>query len=154
MIDSLLYRPQNLFDQLSHLQRALLRSPSSDGLPDAIRRVAAGSFPPVNVARTADSIEVYAFAPGLDAPSIEVTVERGILKISGEREPFAQSESSGTHQYAAERPHGRFTRAITLPDDVDQTKVSAKYRDGLLCISLGLQQASQPLRINVQEGTS
>lgn len=150
MIDSLFYRPQGLFDQLSSLHRALTHTLSADGVPDAIRSGAAGSFPPLNVGRTADSVEVYAFAPGLDAATIDVTVERGILKISGERKPFALPEGAKPHQYAAERPHGRFTRALTLPDDVDNTKVQAKYRDGLLCISLGLQEAAKPQRIEVQ----
>lgn len=150
MIDSLFHRPQGLFDQLASLHQALSQTLSSDGLPDAIRSNAAGGFPPLNVGRTADSVEVYAFAPGLDASSIDVTVERGILKISGERKPVAHQEGAGVHQYAAERPHGRFTRALTLPDDVDNTKVQAKYRDGLLCISLGLKETAKPLRINVQ----
>jgi HSP20 family protein len=150
MIDSLFYRPQGLFDQLSTLHRALSHTLSSDGVPDAIRSGAAGGFPPLNVGRTTDTVEVYAFAPGLDAATIDVTVERGVLKISGERKPFAQPGSDVPHQYAAERPHGRFTRALTLPEDVDNAKVQAKYRDGLLCVSLGLKETAKPLRINVQ----
>lgn len=150
MIDSLFYRPQGLFDQLSSLHRALTHTLSSDGVPDAIRSGAAAGFPPLNVGRTAESVEVYAFAPGLDAATIDVTVERGVLKISGERKPFAQPGSGSAQQYAAERPHGRFTRALTLPDDVDTAKVQAKYQDGLLCISLGLQETAKPQRIQVQ----
>jgi len=150
MIDTMIYGPQGLFDQLTSLHRALSRSLASDGLPDAIRSVAAGGYPAINVARTANSLEVYAFAPGLDASSIDVTVERGVLKISGERQPFVQHPGNDRQQYAAERPCGRFSRALTLFDDIDNTNVEATYRDGVLCISLGLQEAAKPQRIAVQ----
>jgi len=149
MIDDLFYRPQGLFDQLASLHRTLARSLSTDGAPDGIRSVASGSAPLVNVGRTARSVEVYAFAPGLDADSIDVTIERGILRIAGERKPVAQAD--GRRQaYAQERAQGRFTRALTLPDDVDTSKVEARYRDGVLRVSIALQEAAEPQRITVQ----
>lgn len=150
MLDTMLYRPQELFDQLSSLHQALSRSLAGDGLPDAIRSVAAGSFPGINVGRTAKTVEVYAFAPGLDAPSIDVTVERGVLKISGERRGAARAAAEKVQAYAAERPQGQFTRALSLPDDIDTSKVEATYRDGVLQISIGLQETAQPKRIAVQ----
>jgi len=149
MLDSLFYS-DSLFDQLTSLQQALARSMSGDGTPNAIRSVAAGSFPGLNVGRTPKTVEVYAFAPGLDANSIDVTVERGVLRISGERRADAQAANPEVQTYAAERPQGRFTRALSLPDDVDTSKVEAKYRDGVLQVSIGLQEGSQPQRITVQ----
>lgn len=150
MLDTLFYRPQGLFEQLDTLQRALARSLGADGAPDGIRAVAAGSFPAVNVGRTARSVEVYAFAPGLDAQAIEVTVERGVLKIAGERPAAAPRAERGVQVYASERPHGRFSRVLSLPDDVDTGKVEASYRDGVLRVSIGLLEAAQPQRIAVQ----
>ena len=150
MLDTVFYRPQGLFDQLNTLHHALTRSLALDGAPDAIRSVAAGAYPGVNVGRTAKSLEVYAFAPGLDAGSIDVTVERGVLKISGERRTPEQGKESKVQAYAAERAFGRFSRAISLTDDVDTSKVEAKYRDGVLHVSIGLQESTQPQRIAVQ----
>lgn len=149
MFDTLFYRPQGLLDQLATLQQALSRSLASDGMPNGIRSAAAGSFPPINVGRTGKSIEVYAFAPGLDAGSIDVTIERGILKISGERKPV-EPGNGPVQVYAAERWHGRFSRAISLPDDVDTSSVEARYRDGVLRVSVGLSEAVQPQRVTVQ----
>ena len=100
--------------------------------------------------RTARSVEVYAFAPGLDAQAIEVTVERGVLKIAGERPAAAPRAERGVQVYASERPHGRFSRVLSLPDDVDTGKVEASYRDGVLRVSIGLLEAAQPQRIAVQ----
>ena len=148
MIDTLFYRPQGLFDQLASLQRTLSRS-LADGLPDGVRATAAGSAPPVNIGRTATSIEVYAFAPGLEASSIDVTIERGILRICGERAP-AQPPGESVQTYASERSHGRFVRALSLPEDADTSKVEARYRDGLLRVSVALQESAQPQRIAVQ----
>ena len=143
------YRPQGLFDQLASLQRTLSRSLSADGAPGSIRSAASGNAPPVNVGRTATSIEVYAFAPGLDAGSIDVTIERGILRISGERKA-AQHGNGPVQAYANERAQGRFTRALSLPDEADTSKVEARYRDGVLRVSVALQQTAQPQRIAVQ----
>lgn len=150
MLDSMLYRPQGLFDQLNTLHQVLTRSLAGDGMPDAIRTVAAGAYPGINVGRTAKSLEVYAFAPGLDASTIDVTVERGVLKLSGERRAPKESSDSKVQAYASERPQGRFSRAITLPDDVDTGKVEAKYRDGVLQISIAVAESAQPQRITVQ----
>src|ERR1700712_79562 len=117
MLEIMNTRPQSLFDQLETMQRILSRS--FEGAPGGIRSVAYGAFPEINVGRTATSVEVFAFAPGIDASSIEVTIERGLLKISGVRTSNLPSRESKVQLYANERPEGRFTRGITLPDDVD-----------------------------------
>jgi HSP20 family protein len=148
MLDTLFHRSQGLFDQLEALHRTLSGTLGPNGGPDAIRSVAAGSFPAINVGRTAGTVEVHAYAPGLDPAAIDVMVERGVLRISGERRPPAVE--GDVQAYAAERPHGRFLRAITLPDVIDTRCVQARYRVGVLRVSIGLQQSAQPQRIAVQ----
>jgi len=148
MIDAVFYRPTGLLEQLETLHRSLARSFATDGRPDAIRSVAAGTFPAINVGRTEKSIEVYAFAPGLK--SSDLTIEKGVLRISGERETPSANEQGGVQVYANERPMGRFTRAVSLPEDADTEVVDAKYRDGVLRVSIGLKQAAKPQRITVQ----
>ncbi len=150
MLEIMLTRPQSLFDQLESMQRTLSRSLGNLDGPANIRPSARGSFPEINVGRTPTSIEVFAFAPGLESSSIDVTVERGVLKISGARDSGAPKGDARTQVYANERPQGRFVRAITLPDDADTAKVEAKYRNGVLRVSVALAQAAQPQRITVQ----
>ncbi|WP_343637676.1 Hsp20/alpha crystallin family protein [Roseateles sp.] len=150
MFDPAFHRPRGLLDQLAQLQQALSRSLAPDGFADGIRSSAAGSFPPINVGRTERSIEVYAFAPGLEPEAIDVTVERGVLRLSGERKPTRRAQDESVQVYAAERWHGRFSRAVSLPDDADTSSVEANYRDGVLRVSVGLREAAQPQRINVQ----
>jgi HSP20 family protein len=150
MFDTLLSRPQSLFEQLDTMQRLLSRSLGAETAPGGIRSVAYGTFPDINVGRTPTSVEVFAFAPGIDAASIDVTIERNVLKISGTRNSTIPKRDGQLQLYANERPEGRFSRAVSLPDDVDPLKVEAKYRDGVLRISIALSTAAQPQRIAVQ----
>jgi HSP20 family protein len=150
MLDTMFARPQGLFDQLEAMHRLLSRSLGSDGGGGTIRSVVHGSFPEINVGRTAKSVEVFVFAPGLDAASIDVTVERGVLKVSGARESAIPKERAAVQVYAQERPIGRFARAISLPDDIDASRIDARYRDGVLRISVAVSEAAQPQRITVQ----
>jgi HSP20 family protein len=149
MYESLLNYPNSLFGQFERLRRELDDAFGVSGLPSSIRSVAPGGLPALNVGRTANSVEVYAFAPGLDASKIDVTFDRGVLRISGERAP-AVPERDDVTVYAQERNTGRFTRAVALPDDVDPAHVNASYRDGVLLVSVARRESAQPKRITVQ----
>src|ERR1700748_2343254 len=118
MLDTMLSRPQSLFDQLDAVQRLLSRSLGAEGAPGGIRSVAYGAFPEMNVGRTPTSVEVFAFAPGIDASSLDVTIERNVLKIAGARASGIPKAEGKVQLYANERPEGRFSRAVSLPDDV------------------------------------
>ena len=150
MYESLLTYPNSLFGQFERLRRELDDAFGVSALPSSIRSVAAGGLPALNVGRTANSVEVYAFAPGLDASKIEVTLDRGVLRITGERVPSLPDERKGVTVYAQERSTGRFTRAVALPEDVDPAQVKATYRDGVLRVSIARREATQPKRITVQ----
>jgi HSP20 family protein len=151
MYESLLNYPSSLFGEFDRLRRELDDVFGVSGLPSSIRSVAAGSLPAINIGRTATSLEVYAFAPGLDASKVDVTLDRGVLRISGERaSALPDGERGKANVYARERTAGRFTRAIALPDDVDPGQVKAAYKDGVLQISIARRETAQPKRITVQ----
>ena len=93
--------------------------------------------------------------PGIDASKLDVTIDRGVLTISGERPsalPGAGEGHTGSRAsvYSRERVSGSFKRAIALPDDVDPTRVNASYRDGVLNVSVARRESAQPRRIAVQ----
>jgi HSP20 family protein len=141
----------SLFGHFDRLRRELDEVFGVAGLPSSIRSVAPGTWPAINVGRTGTSVEIYAFAPGLDASKIDVTLDRGVLRISGERQPAQAADASAKVSfYTRERGAGRFTRAVALPDDVDPAHVNATYRDGVLQISVARRESAQPRRINVQ----
>jgi len=149
MYESILNHPDGLFGQFERLRREVDDLFNGSGLPASIRSVGSGTLPALNVGNTADSVEVYVFAPGLDASKIDVTVERGVLRISGERVPRIPS-GDDVQVYSRERGTGSFTRAVSLPDDVNAERVNATYRDGVLRVSLGRQAVTPPQRITVQ----
>jgi HSP20 family protein len=139
--------PRDLFAELDRLQRDMQQvfEPSP-----AIRGFGRGGYPALNVAGTPSSVEVYAFAPGLDASAIEVNLDRGVLSIAGERSPGLPKSDEKTTVYASERFAGRFRRVVSLPEDIDPSSVSAKYSDGVLQISIQRRASTQPRRIDVQ----
>ena len=150
MYEAILNHPNNLFGQFERLRREFDDVFGVSGLPSGIRSVAPGTVPAVNVGHTPTSVEIYAFAPGLDTSKIEVTLDRGVLRISGERASGIPIDDPKLHVYTRERGIGSFTRAISLPDDVDPAQVNASYRDGVLQVSVARREAAQAKRISVQ----
>lgn len=137
--------PRDLFAELNRLQREMQQA---DEYSPSIRGSGRGGFPALNVGGTPQSIEIYAFAPGIDPASIDVQLEKGVLTIAGERPPAPRDEKTAVH--IDERFVGRFRRVVSLPDDIDPNAVAAKYRDGVLHISIPRRAAAQPRRIAIQ----
>jgi HSP20 family protein len=135
--------PRDMFAELDRLQRDMQQAYD---LSPSIRGLTRG-FPAMNVGGTAKSVEIYAFAPGVDPASLDVQIERGVLTISGERKRDEVPENSTMH--IDERQVGRFRRVVTLPDDIDANAVEANYRDGVLHIGIARKEAAQPRRISV-----
>lgn len=150
MYASLLNPPTTLFGSFERLRRELDDVFGASGLPTSIRSATPGTVPAINVGRTPASVEVYVFAPGLDASRIEVTLDRGVLRIAGERASAIPADDPKLQVYTRERGTGRFTRAVALPEDVDPAQVQANYKDGVLQVSIARRESAQPKRITVQ----
>jgi HSP20 family protein len=150
MYATIVNHPNSLFGQFERLRRELDDVFGLSGQPSSIRSVAPGTLPAVNVGRTPRSVEIYAFAPGLDASKIDITLDRGVLRISGERPSGLPDDTASLQVYTRERSAGSFSRTVSLPDDVDPAQVSARYRDGVLQISIARRESAQPKRISVQ----
>jgi HSP20 family protein len=138
----------NLFAELDRLQREM--SQAFDQISPSIRGFARGGFPALNVGQTAEAVEIYAFAPGVDPKTLDVQVDRGVLTIAGERRLPAPAGDANSTVHIDERFSGAFRRVVALPDDADPNGVSAQYRDGVLRISVKRRQAAQPRRITIQ----
>ena len=139
--------PYDIFSEMDRLQRAMQEvfEPSFN-----IRGIGRGGFPTLNIGDTADSLEIYAFAPGLDPDKIEINVERSTLSISGERKSDLQELDEKSTFHFNERFSGSFRRVVNLPEDIDPENISANYRDGVLRISIKRRQSAVPKRISVQ----
>ena len=137
----------DLFAELNRMQSLLDQVFPTPG--SSIRSMAGAAFPVLNVGTTPSSIEVQALAAGLDPSSLEITVDRGLLVIAGERKSALPQERERASVYANERFTGPFRRVVSLPEDADPARVQANYRDGVLRISIAKRESSLPRRIEV-----
>jgi HSP20 family protein len=139
--------PRDLFAEMDRLQREVQQAFE---LSPSIRGLGRGGFPAMNVGSTPGSVEVYAFAPGLDPASLDVQIEKGVLTLAGERKSDLPGRDEKATVHIDERFAGRFRRVVTLPDDIDPNAVEARYRDGVLHVSLKRREAARPRRIDIQ----
>ena len=137
----------DLFAELNRMQSLLDQVFPTAGT-SSIRSMAGTTFPVLNVGTTPTSVEVQALAPGLDPSSLEITVDRGLLVIAGERKSELPTGERST-VYAHERFSGSFRRVVSLPEDADPARVEASYREGVLRISVAKRESSLPRRIEV-----
>lgn len=109
-----------------------------------------GYAPPLDLREDKDNLVVTVELPGMKKEDIHVTVQDGVLTISGERKREQTSEEEGV--YRAERYYGRFYRTITLPKPVNEDQIKATYKDGVLTITLPKAEEAKPKTIEVTVG--
>lgn len=139
--------PRDVFSELERLQRDM--SSLFEASP-SIRGFGRGGYPALNIGSTPASVEIYAFAPGIDPQAVEISLDRGVLTIDGERKAALPAAEEKATVHLNERFTGRFRRVVSLPDDIDPAGVSADYRDGVLHVSVKRRESAQPRRIEVQ----
>lgn len=138
----------DVFGELSRLQ-GLLDQVFRPLDRSSIRGQAGSAFPVINVGTTPDTVEVMAIAPGIDPGSLQVTVDRGLLIVAGERQAAVPQGREGLSVHLRERFAGPFRRVVGLPQEADPGKIEATYRDGILRITVGKRESSRPRRIEV-----
>jgi HSP20 family protein len=151
MYASLTRFPGDMFADFEALQRQVEQLLGNRGWPSSIRAAGRGAFPAVNMGVTNEAVEIYAFAPGIDPAKLEVNVDRGVLTIAGERASELPGDSEKVSVYSDERFAGSFKRAISLPDEADASRIDAKYRDGILRITVPKRENAKPRRIEVKD---
>lgn len=133
----------SLFDELRRLEREM----SSTGWPSHIRSASRGEYPPINVGSHPDRIDVYLFLPGVDAGTLDISIQQNLLTLSGERRLI---QEEGASYFRQERFDGAFRRVVNLPEDIDPDRVEALYQNGVLHIAIQRKEASKPRQIQVK----
>jgi HSP20 family protein len=110
---------------------------------------AARGYPLINIYEDQDALRLEALAPGADPASFNIAVAGATLTISGEKRRVS-GEVKPEAFHREERAAGKFVRAIELPVEVDDGKVKAEYKNGLLLISLPKSEKAKPRQISVQ----
>ena len=150
MYPSLTRFPGDPFAEMEGLQRQVEQLLGWRRAPSSIRAAQRGAFPAINMGVTPDAVEIYAFAPGIDPATLDVSVDKGVLSVSGERRTQVPADDGKVSVYAQERFEGSFRRVVSLPEDADPARVDATYRDGVLKIVIPKREASKPRRIEVK----
>lgn len=143
------YEPWSMFNQLHGQLNRLFDQEMQRGFSSADPSSAATAdwIPAADVYEYADRFVLKLDVPGVDAAGIDITLDKGVLAVTGERSkevPAAEVERSRT-----ERPQGRFHRRFTLPDTIDASTVSASCRNGIVEVTIPKQAKAQPRRIEI-----
>ncbi len=108
-----------------------------------------GSSMPIDAYRHEEQWVVRVDLPGVDARSIDLTVDRNVLRIEANRNWQA---AEGDLVLAAERPRGNFSRQLMLSEDIDTGAINADYRDGVLTVLLPVAETAKPRKVSVGTG--
>jgi HSP20 family protein len=113
-------------------------------------RAMAENVPNLEVQETKTGFVLRADLPGVKLSDVGVSLTGNRLTLSGKRESESESKEKGEAFYLYERSYGAFTRSLTLPADVDPSKIHAELRDGVLTIELPKTIAMQSQKIEVK----
>ena len=142
------YEPWNLFERIQdELNRAgLLTQDTVEG--DNSHVVTSSWRPAVDIREEPSRFVILADLPGVDPKDIEITMDKGVLTIKGER--VSEKEETREGYKRVERMHGTFYRRFSLPDTADAEHIEAKGKNGVLEIVLPKHAEVQPRKISVK----
>jgi HSP20 family protein len=106
------------------------------------------AWPAIDVAEEKDTIVVRAEVPGCKAEDIDISVYGNKLTISGEKKLGEEKKEKG--YYHVESTYGSFRRELTLPTDVDQNKVEAVCKDGVLSVTLPKAAKARTVKVKIK----
>src|SRR5262245_25047821 len=130
--------PWGLFNRLNRDLDGFLGAPSTS----------VAFIPPVDVQEEKDRYVVKADLPGVQPADIEVTAEKGVLTLRGERKSEKRENAEGYERL--ERVNGSFTRRFALPENAQADAIKAKFAHGVLEVSIPKQPEVAAKRVTVE----
>jgi HSP20 family protein len=106
---------------------------------------------PMDAYRENGSFVIQLEVPGVDADSIDLTVEQNVLTVHAERKP---THEAGVERVVAERSYGTFSRQLFLGDTLDADKLTATYDAGVLTIRIPVAEQAKPRKISISTNGS
>lgn len=147
----------NPFKEMELLQNRLasLFNPSVERMPvtgdkGAGNACAAEWAPPVDIAEDDKEYTIKAELPDIQKEDVAVTLENGVLMMRGERKFEKEDKSKRYHRI--ERAYGAFLRSFVMPEDADESKVSAEFKDGMLKVHVAKSEKSKPKTVDIKIG--
>lgn len=137
---------RELEDVSARLNRIFGRAPAR-GDSDNEMLAVADWMPSVDISETNDAYLIKGEIPGVKKDDVKVTVQNGMLTIQGERKQ--EKEEKGKKFHRIECSYGSFVRSFRVPDDADENKVKAEFKDGMLNVTLPKTEKAKSKAINV-----
>lgn len=137
-----LYEPASMLNRLHNEIGSLF-----GGALDDVSTAASAWSPAVDIKEEDGRYVIHADVPGVKAEDIDITLEKGVLTLSGNRSSESEQERQGYRR--VERYRGQFARHFALPDTADGDNVDATLRDGVLEVVILKKESSKPRRIEV-----
>ena len=116
--------------------------------PESWRQLQTFATPQVDITESADEYRVHAELPGVSKDDVTVELEHGTLTIRGEKK--SQRDEKNEKGRRLECSYGAFSRSFSLPADVDADRISAKFKDGVLDVSIKRTAASKPKQVAIK----
>jgi HSP20 family protein len=138
---------RSTLDRMMTLNRALDEAFTNSVNGNAATRL---WVPAIDLFETKDAYVVRAELPGVDRASIDITFEKNILTISGQKTGMLEGTDEEVRVFAAERVSGGFSRSLRMPEYIDGGKISAEHKDGLLTIIIPKAEVAQPRKIEIR----
>lgn len=133
-LEKLRHQVDRLFDEFGHGLHLPFGRRSMDVEPFWRRELMGHAMPSVDIAEKSKTFEITAELPGMEEKDIEISLTNGNLVIKGEKKE--ESEEKDKDYYLSERHYGSFERIFNLPKGVDVDKIDARFRNGVLTITL------------------
>lgn len=132
---------EQMFDEMFNLARR----------PRQSREQLTEWAPAMDVLSQDGDLVVRAELPGMKQEDVDITIQNGVLTISGEHKAEQEDERGG--YYMRERRRGSFRRSLTLPENVDESKIHARFQSGVLEVTVeGAAAVREPKRIEIEGG--
>ncbi|MFN7016921.1 MAG: Hsp20/alpha crystallin family protein [Fimbriimonadales bacterium] len=106
--------------------------------------------PALDVYETPDEFVVFVTTPGVSEKDLHVEITNGTLTVSGERKALIEGENVQAHYISRMGGYGKFSVAYTLPTAIDENKVKAVYKNGVLEVRLPKAESAKPKTVKVE----
>lgn len=133
-------------DMWSEMER--LRRDMNSLFSDSRRSGVAATYPLINVYDGKENIVVHAELPGMTRERVNISYADGILSLSGKLEPPATVRNMTAVR--RERSAGDFEKTLRIPTKIDQEKISASFRNGILTVTLPKSEDAKPKTITIE----
>ena len=122
----------------------------NDSIGNLAKATQAGTWSPaVDIVESTDAYTLTADLPGLTKADVSLTVEEGVLTLTGERKAEQSESNEFGHRY--ERACGKFSRSFRLSSGVETGKINAEFKNGMLTVELPKVEASKPYEVSIAE---